>query len=157
MEDNRNILAEEAEDERLHNQLTAYFLTALRRRKGKYLMKYYEHQRMVTSLDKLLDRQEEMPGGPLDKNLAVYEDEVERILRDGALEEVICSDQLLIAVLKLSDRERKILNLHLVHKMKHAEIAAILGLRTNTVEQCYARTIKKLRRYMEEEGEDERL
>ena len=37
--------------------------------------------------------------------------------RDGALEEVICSDQLLIAVLKLSDRERKILNLHLVHKM----------------------------------------
>ena len=157
MEDNRNILAEEAEDERLHNQFTAYFLTALRRRKGKYLMKYYEHQRMVTSLDKLLDRQEEMPGGPLDKNLAVYEDEVERILRDGALEEVICSDQLLIAVLKLSDRERKILNLHLVHKMKHAEIAAILGLRTNTVEQCYARTIKKLRRYMEEEGEDERL
>ena len=148
MEDNRNILAEEAEDERLHNQLTAYFLTALRRRKGKYLMKYYEHQRMVTSLDELLDRQEEMPGGPLDKNLAVYEDEVERILRDGALEEVI---------LKLSDRERKILNLHLVHKMKHAEIAAILGLRTNTVEQCYARTIKKLRRYMEEEGEDERL
>ena len=141
MEDNRNILAEEAEDERLHNQFTAYFLTALRRRKGKYLMKYYEHQRMVTSLDELLDRQEE----------------VERILRDGALEEVICSDQLLIAVLKLSDRERKILNLHLVHKMKHAEIAAILGLRTNTVEQCYARTIKKLRRYMEEEGEDERL
>ena len=47
----------------------------------------------------------------MDKNLAVYEDEVERILRDGALEEVICSDQLLIAVLKLSDRERKILNL----------------------------------------------
>ena len=43
----------------------------------------------------------------MDKNLAVYEDEVERILRDGALEEVICSDQLLIAVLKLSDRERK--------------------------------------------------
>ena len=152
MEDNRNILAEEAEDERLHNQFTAYFLTALRRRKGKYLMKYYEHRRMVTSLDELLDRQ-----GPSDKNLAVYEDEVERILRDGALEEVICSDQLLIAVLKLSDRERKILNLHLVHKMKHAEIAAILGLRTNTVEQCYARTIKKLRRYMEEEGEDERL
>ena len=112
---------------------------------------------MVTSLDELLDRQEEMPGGPLDKNLAVYEDEVERILRDGALEEVICNDQLLIAVLKLSDRERKILNLHLVHKMKHAEIAAILGLRQNTVEQCYARTLKKLRRYMEEEGEDERV
>lgn len=44
----------------------------------------------------------------MDKNLAVYEDEVERILRDGALEEVICSDQLLIAVLKLSDRERKV-------------------------------------------------
>ena len=156
MEDNRNIQTEEAEDERLHNQFTAYFLTALRRRKIKYLMKYYEHQRMVTSLDELLDRQE-MPGVPLEKSLAVYEDEVERILRDGALEEVICNDQLLVAVLKLSDRERKILNLHLVHKMKHAEIAAILELRTNTVEQCYARTIKKLRRYMEEEGEDERL
>lgn len=62
MEDNRNILAEEAEDERLHNQFTAYYLTALRRKKGKYLMKYYEHQRMVTSLDELLDRQEEMSG-----------------------------------------------------------------------------------------------
>lgn len=93
----------------------------------------------------------------MDKSLSVYEDEVERIFRNGALEEVICNDQLLVAVLKLSDRERKILNLHLVHKMKHAEIAAILGLRTNTVEQCYSRTIKKLRRYMEEEGEDERL
>lgn len=157
MEDNRNILVEEADDERLHNQFTAYFLTALRRRKIKYLMKYYEHRRMVTSLDELMDRQEEMPGGPLDKNLVVYEDEVERILRNGALEEVICNDQLLVAVLKLSDRERKVLNQHLVHKMKHAEIAAILGLRTNTVEQCYSRTIKKLRKYMEEEGEDERV
>lgn len=157
MEDNKKIQTEDAEDERLHNQFTAYFLTALRRRKAKYLMKYYEHQRMVTSLDELLDRQEEMPGGSLDKSLAVYEDEVEHILRNWALEEVICNDQLLVAVLKLSDRERKILNLHLVHKMKHAEIAAILGLRQNTVEQCYSRTIKKLRRYMEEEGEDERL
>lgn len=73
------------------------------------------------------------------------------------MEEVICSDQLSIAVLKLSNRERKSLNLHLVCKMKYAEIAAILGLRTNTVERCYARTIKKLRRYMEEEGEGERL
>lgn len=157
MEDNKKIQTEDAEDERLHNQFTAYFLTALRRRKAKYLMKYYEHQRMVTSLDELLDRQEEMPGGSLDKSLAVCEDEVEHILRDWALEEVICNDQLLVAILKLSDRERKILNLHLVHKMKHAEIAAILGLRQNTVEQCYSRTIKKLRRYMEEEGEDERV
>lgn len=62
MEDNRNILAEEAEEKRFHNQFTAYYLTTLRHRKGKYLMKYYEHQRMVTSLDELLDRQEEMSG-----------------------------------------------------------------------------------------------
>lgn len=156
MEDNRNIQAGEAEDERIHNQFTAYFLTALRRRKAKYLAKYYEHQRMVTSLDELLDRQEELPGEPLDEKLTFYQDEVDFILREGALEEVICSDQLLVAILKLSDRERKILNLHLVHKMKHAEIAAILGLRQNTIEQCYSRTIKKLRRYMEGE-EDERL
>ena len=67
MEDNRNILAEEADDERLHNQFTAYFLTALRRRKAKYLMKYYEHQRMVTSLDELLDRQGGDAGGPFGK------------------------------------------------------------------------------------------
>ncbi len=157
MEDNRNILTEEIEDERLHNQFTAYFLTALRRRKAKYLMKYYEHQRMVTSLDELLDRQERLPGGLLDEGLTFYQDEVVLIFQESALEEVICNDQLLVAILKLSDRERKVLNLHLVHKMKHAEIAAILGLRTNTVEQCYARTIKKPRRYMEEEGEGERL
>lgn len=157
MEDNRKALEEAAEDERLHNQFTAYILTALRRRKAKYLAKYFLDRRMVTSLDELLDRQEELPGEPLDKSLAVYEDEVEQILREGALEEVICNDQLLIAILKLSDRERKILNLHLVHKMKHSEIAAILGLRQNTVEQCYSRTIKKLRRYMEGEGKDERL
>lgn len=59
MEDNKKIQTEEAEDERLHNQFIVYFLTALRRRKAKYLMKYYEHQRMVTSLDELMDRQEE--------------------------------------------------------------------------------------------------
>lgn len=156
MEDNKNIQTEEAEDERLHNQFTAYFLTALRRRKAKYLLKYYEHQRMVTSLEELLDRQEELPGEPLDEKLTFHQDEVDLIFQEGALEEVICGDQLLVAILKLSDRERKILNLHLIHKMKHAEIAAILGLRQNTVEQCYSRTIKKLRRYMEGE-EDERL
>ena len=93
----------------------------------------------------------------MDEGLTFYQDEVALIFQESALEEVICNDQLLVAILKLSDRERKVLNLHLVHKMKHAEIAAILGLRTNTVEQCYARTIKKLRRYMEEEGEDEGL
>lgn len=156
MEDNKNIQTEEAEDERFHRQFTAYFLIALRRRKAKYLAKYYERQRMITSLDELLDRQEAYPNTPLDKGLTFYQDEVELIFQEDALEELICGNQLLVAILKLSDRERKILNLHLIHKMKHAEIAAILELRQNTVEQCYSRTIKKLKKYMEGE-EDERL
>lgn len=155
MEDDKKTLVGSADDERIHNQFTAYVLIALKRRKSKYLMKYVSEKRMVISLDELLEKQAQAPGKPLSRELVTYQDALEQFLVEGALEDMICNDQLMVAILKLSDRERKILNLHLVHKMKHAEIAAILDLKTNTVEQCYARTIKKLRKDMAGEMDNE--
>ena len=144
MKENIENLPESIDDERLHGQFTAYFITALRRSKTKYLIKKHPDRQNVVSLDELLER----PSGErLPEPLITYP--ADGISLEDALEEVICNDKLLMAILKLSDRERKILNLHLVHKMKHAEIASILGLRKNTVEQAYARTIRKLRGDME--------
>jgi RNA polymerase sigma factor (sigma-70 family) len=58
-----------------------------------------------------------------------------------------------VGILKLSDRERRILNLRMIRKMKHSEIADLLGLNSNTVEKAYERLIKKLRAHMG--GDDE--
>lgn len=144
MKENIENLPESIDDERLHAQFTAYFITALRRSKTKYLMKKHRDRQNVVSLDELLER----PSGErLPEPLITYP--ADEFSLEDALEDIICNDKLLVAILKLNDRKRKILNLRLVHKMKHAEIASILGLRKGTVEQAYIRTIRKLRRDLE--------
>ena len=150
MKENIENLPESIDDERLHGQFTAYFITALRRRKTKYLMKKHQDRQNVVSLDELLERP---LGERLPEALITYP--TDGFSLEDALEDIICNDKLLVAILKLNDRERKILNLYLVHKMKHAEIASILGLRKNTVEQAYARTIRKLRHDLEGGRQDE--
>lgn len=151
MNEQQNCYPESADDERLHAQFTAYFITALRRSKARYLLGKYRDKKVVTSLDELLEHPESS-GKP---QLVTYPAELEQIFETGALEDILSNDRLLVAVLKLSDRERKILNLRIVHHMKHAEIASILGVRQNTVEQGYSRAIRKLRLYLEGGEENE--
>jgi RNA polymerase sigma factor (sigma-70 family) len=136
------------EDKAVENRFTAYVITAIRNQKIMYSMKNAKDIRFLQSLDEMLDH------GLHPQPLVVGFEEYEQML-DGksALESVICNDKLLIAILKLSDRERRILNLHLIHKMKHGEIADLLGLRQNTVEKAYSRLIGKLRGHMRGEGD----
>jgi len=140
----------QTEDESLHNLFTAYVVTAIRRQKAQYLMKKSREQKMVVSLDELLE------SNKVDPALITFFDEMDRLFdSEATLENIICNDMLLIGILKLSDRERRILNLRLVRKMKHEEIADLLGLNKNTVEKAYERLIKKLRAHMRgEKGEE---
>jgi len=140
----------QTEDESLHNLFTAYVVTAIRRQKAQYLMKKSREQKMVVSLDELLE------SNKVDPALITFFDEMDRLFdSEATLENIICNDMLLIGILKLSDRERRILNLRLVRKMKHEEIADLLGLNKKTVEKAYERLIKKLRAHMRgEKGEE---
>jgi len=140
----------QTEDESLHNLFAAYVVTAIRRQKARYLMKKSREQKMVVSLDEMLE------SNMVDPALITFFDEMDRLFdSEATLENIICNDMLLIGILKLSDRERRILNLRLVRKMKHEEIADLLGLNKNTVEKAYERLIKKLRAHMRgEKGEE---
>ena len=60
---------------------------------------------------------------------------------------------MLAAALKtLGDEERKVVLLHAVSGLKHREIAQDLGLPLSTVLSRYNRALKKLKRYLTEEG-----
>lgn len=78
----------------------------------------------------------------------------EKVLEDS-LEYSYISDPLDRLVLEsamklLNERERQILLLHLVGGVRHREIAADLNLPLSTVLSCFNRSLKKLRRYLEE-------
>ena len=64
------------------------------------------------------------------------------------------TDRLVLeAALKaLGDEERQIVLLHAVSGLKHREIAADLGLPLSTVLSRYNRSLKKLQRFLTEEG-----
>ena len=56
------------------------------------------------------------------------------------------------AVNKLNEDERTILLLHAVAGFKNKEIADLLDMPINTVLSKYNRTIRKMQKYLEEEG-----
>ncbi len=56
------------------------------------------------------------------------------------------------AVNKLDENERTILLLHAVSGLKNREIAELLDMPINTVLSKYNRTIKKMQKYLKEEG-----
>ena len=53
---------------------------------------------------------------------------------------------------KLDDNERMILLLHAVAGLKNREIAELLDMSINTVLSKYNRTVRKMQKYLEEEG-----
>ena len=117
--------------------LIQYVEKALSRCRVKYLYKKYEYENEFLFLDKVewdkfVDETDIVP-------FSFDEIDEESIINS------IENDNLLISILKLNEKERKILNLHAVYKMKHLEIADILGMRKNAVEQCYRRLIKKIK------------
>lgn len=56
------------------------------------------------------------------------------------------------ALQTLGEEERQVVLLHAVSGMKHREIAKDLGLPISTVLSRYSRSLKKLQRYLTEEG-----
>ena len=53
---------------------------------------------------------------------------------------------------RLDDNERTILLLHAVAGLKNREIAELLDMSINTVLSKYNRTVRKMQKYLEEEG-----
>jgi len=127
-------------DSKLRNEFTAYVEKAIWRTKAKYLYKKYEYEREMLLLDKLewdkfVDTTELVP-------FSFDEIDEESIINS------IENDNLLISILKLSEKERKILNLHAVYKMKHMEIADTLGMSESAVQKNYQKNIEKIRKEM---------
>ena len=56
------------------------------------------------------------------------------------------------AINKLEESERTILMLHAVTGLKNREIAELLDMSINTVLSKYNRTVRKMQKYLEEEG-----
>ena len=68
---------------------------------------------------------------------------------DRDSEEAVALEQ---AMKVLGDQERQILILHAVTGLKHREIAAMLGMPLATVLSKYARSLKKLKKALEEDN-----
>lgn len=137
----------ERTDEEVHGIFTKYVRKAIEGARITYIQKKY-HNRAI-SLEGLLESAPD--------TLAFDDPSLELVLDNmESLEQIICNDSLLVAILRLNDRERRIMSLRLVHKMKHREIADLLGVTPHTVEKSYSRSIMKLREYLEE-GKSEKL
>ena len=124
-------------DSDVRNVFTAYVEKALSRCKTKYLYKKYEYERELLFWDKLewdkfVDTAELVPFS--------FDEMDEESIIDS-----IENDNLLISVLKLSEKERKILNLHAVYKMKHSEIADILEKEPKAIDNAIQRIKNKLK------------
>ena len=129
-----------ANDADVRNVFTAYVESAISRCKTRYLYKKYEYEKEMLLLDKLewdkfVDTTELVPFS--------FDEMDEESIIDS-----IENDNLLISVLKLSEKERKILNVHAVYKMKHSEIADILEMSQSSVQKSYQRTIAKIKNDM---------
>ena len=128
------------ENESIHYRFTAYVVRALRNCKNEYIGKQ--------QLDQHLSLDEMMTQYNLDEALVNNEDTLELVLQKHALEEIISNDGLLKGILRLSDRERRVMNLYLVQKMKLQEVADFLGISYNSVKWTYYNAMEKLRKYM---------
>ena len=71
-----------------------------------------------------------------------------RIIEDGLLIEQ--------ALLKISAEQREVIVLRIYEELKFMEIAKMLGVNLSTVKSRYHLGLKKLRKIMEEESEEEK-
>ena len=85
----------------------------------------------------------------------ISEEEMERSL--GSFDNASFEDKIIVeACMKiLSDEERQIVTLHAVSGFKHREIAGFLDIPLPTVLSRYNRALKKLRKYLTEEREND--
>lgn len=89
-----------------------------------------------------------MRSGGVCEDISEYEDLVSAGNHDSVLDKMILQE----ALSKLDFEERQIVVLHSLTGLKHREIAEILELPTGTVLSKYNRSIKKLRKQLEEKG-----
>jgi RNA polymerase sigma-70 factor (ECF subfamily) len=89
-----------------------------------------------------------MRSGGVCEDISEYEDLVHAGDSDSVLDKVILQE----ALSKLDFEERQIVVLHSLTGLKHREIAEILELPTGTVLSKYNRSIKKLKKQLEEKG-----
>ena len=120
------------DDNILHNQFTAYLITALRNRKIRYLQHNNKLQIIEVSLDALDLFSDKLPDDGLLTGLPVLE-----MIEDFRLHE---------SLKKVKERELKILFARALYGKSFPEIALDLGMKTNTVASIYFRLIKRLKR-----------
>lgn len=142
-----NIETCQTEDDRIQNQFTAYLCKTIHGTRQRFLMQRHNNVQSWEEFDDSLFERGELCSSSLFAES--MEDKVP--VTDKNLEDMISSNALLLGILKLSERERKVLYLHTICHLKHREIADFLGLKEPTVKQCYSNLIRKLKASLEVE------
>ena len=89
-----------------------------------------------------------MRTGSVCEDISEYEDLVHSDEHGSVMDKIVLQE----ALSKLDFEERQIVVLHSLTGLKHREIAEILELPTGTVLSKYNRSIKKLKKQLEEKG-----
>ncbi|MDF2566917.1 MAG: Sigma-70, region 4 [Oscillospiraceae bacterium] len=127
----------------LQNCFTAYVHRSLHRERIKYVKKTTAQHFVEIPISDFSDLSTE--------DAYTFPNSVDDLFFEHSVElETLDNKKLSYAILKLSDRDRKILFLHVLDGYKHAEIANMLRLSSAAVQKAYWRSIKYLRCNMEE-------
>lgn len=67
--------------------------------------------------------------------------------------QLIENDELCLAILELTGKERQVLSLHIIYKVPFTEIADIMGVSYEAIYKRYARALKKIAKRLDDRNE----
>ena len=124
----------------LQNQFTAYISVAIQRRRTMYILQAIHKQEVEVLID------DPVAGSSYD----IFED----IISELPLLMQFENDRLIYALKKLSERERHIFLARVLDEKSFEELANTYGLGYQGVAAVYYRAIRKIRKWMKEDGNE---
>ena len=124
----------------LQNQFTAYISVAIQRRRTMYILQAIHEQEVEVLID------DPVSGSSYD----IFED----IISELPLLMQFENDRLIYALKKLSERERHIFLARVLDEKSFEELANTYGLGYQGVAAVYYRAIRKIRKWMKEDGNE---
>jgi len=125
----------------IQNIFTAYLQTALKRRKEQYIIQLSRIQTHEVSSE--LMESFKIESVIHDSDDVFFGTNISQI--DRTLERLISHDLLLAAVLRLNERDRRLLYLRAIMELPFKNIAGELGLSEDAAQKAYTRALQHLR------------
>ena len=124
----------------LQNQFTAYISVAIQRRRTVYILQVIHKQEAEVLID------DPVSGSSYD----IFED----IISELPLLMQFENDRLIYALKKLNEKERHIFLARVLDEKSFEELANVYGLGYQGVAAVYYRAIRKIRKWMKEDGNE---